>query len=814
MKIIYAFLTRAIACIVFSITLILACSCQSHDPGNFNYYGIATSSKPQEGIFFKNWILSGPIELKDTAQYEVADSIVKKAFDVDLITSVHVEKGKSISPLQFNGKDFPWKEYSSPTDIIDLQKTLGEKNFVICYALSEIISDANQKLLMGLGSDDAVKVWINGKVVHKNYTARAVTPDEDLFEINLNKGSNQVLIKIENQRLGYGFSVRPLGKDAIEDLMIQKAGIGDFEAIKLLMKYAPDLKKENNLGLTAWQVATLKGRTTLADFLATNGAVKNTNFPPLNVYIDKMMSDYNGKDSVPGIAVLVAKDGKILQEKGFGNADIEHHMKVAPDTKFRIGSISKQFTASAILRLQEQGKINVNDKLSKYFPDFPRGNEVSIYQLLTHTSGLYSYTDNDSFIDSVTKPVSDAALLNLIESGGFNFNPGEHLQYCNSGYVLLGQIVGRISGKSYSDYITDEFFKPLGMTNSGIYNNANKPTNEAIGYAIENGKIVKATDWDMTWGGGAGAIYSTVEDLFKWDEALFNGKVLNDKSMKMAFSQALLKNGKPAPEMPYGLGWMLPEYRGIKFIAHGGGLDGFLTFLSRQPEEKLTIIVLTNCTPPFLNFNPTAISSELAEYVLWQKMTPQAEYTTDTSLTSSQLEKYTGRYDYGQGAILTVTREGNQLFAQMSGQQSFEIFYMGNDEFFWKIVEAHIKFITNEQGEVTGAIHFQGGQQLNVTKLAPQAAQQQMNTITPAQLAKLTGQYDYGRGMILTIRQEGEHLYAQMSGQQEFEIFFEGNDEFSWQVVNARIKFVKNEQGEVTGAIHYQGGQKMNVKKL
>jgi CubicO group peptidase (beta-lactamase class C family) len=451
--------------------------------------------------------------------------------------------------------------------------------------------------------------------------------------------------------------------------------------------------------------------------LEKNGAEKIADFPALGEIVDRTMEPFNGKDSVPGIAVLIAKNGKILYEKGYGNANIEKAIPVSPDTKFRIGSITKQFTAASILRLQEQGKINVNDKLSQYIPDFPRGNEVTIYQLLTHTSGIHSYTNRDDFNSRIISPVSDTSLIKLIESGGFDFDPGESISYSNSGYFILGYLVSKISEKSYSNYLSDEFFKPLGMKNTGVYINTNRPANEAIGYAFENGNLVKPPDWDMTWAGGAGAIYSTVNDLFIWNEAVFNGKVLNAASLKMAFTQAKLNNGQQASGMAYGFGWMLPSYRGMKFIAHGGGLDGFLSYLLRQPEENITICVLTNASPPYQNFDPSMISMELAEYIFWKKMAPQAVYSVDTTLSADQLSLFTGKYDYGQGMILTVTLAGDHLIAQMTGQPAFEIYSMGNNEFYWKVVEAHIKFIIDKQGTVTGAIHYQGGRQLEVTKL-------------------------------------------------------------------------------------------------
>lgn len=711
------FSLKAIIISILVIQFAFSSAILAQEIKDFKGYGSATCSGFTDNNFIKNWLILGPIGISNAQQEKIDEAALKKAFDEDFLTSVTVDKSKGIEPLSLAGELYSWKSYSSKSDIIQLDKFLGDTNNILCYALTEIVTAEPKKVLIGLGSDDGVKVWVNGREVHNNNIGRAVTIDDDLFEIALIKGSNQVLIKIENQSYGYGFSFRPLGKDFISDLVITNSGSGDFDNVKMLMKYSPDLKKTNTGGLTAWQLATVKGRSEIAQFLEKNGADKSVGFPSLDKYIDNTLSPYTGKDTVPGVALLIAKEGTIIYKKGFGNANLEENLSAGTDVKFRIGSITKQFTASAILRLQEQGKINVTDKLSMYFPDFPRGNEVTIHHLLTHTSGLHNFTDRRDFMDIAIKPITEEDLYDIIKSDTFDFNPGDRFSYCNSGYVLLGFLVSKISGKPYSQYLSDEFFGPLGMKNSGVYDNSKRPANEAIGYTFQNGKMVKSADTEMSWAAGAGAIYSTVEDLFVWNEAVFNGRVLNEKSMKMAFTPGVLNNKEQTPDLPYGYGWMLSDFRGMKFIAHGGGVEGFVSSLSRQPDEKLTVAVLMNSTPAFMEYYPAMLSNDVAEYMLWQKMASQATYSADTSLSADQLKVFTGSYDYGHGMILKVTLEGEHLMAQMTGQPAFEIYYMGNNEFYWKVVEARIKFITNEQGKVTGATHFQGGQQLQVSRM-------------------------------------------------------------------------------------------------
>ena len=230
--------------------------------------------------------------------------------------------------------------------------------------------------------------------------------------------------------------------------------------------------------------------------------------------------------------MLVAKDGKVLYRKGFGYADIKNKILVTPDTKFRIGSVTKQFTAAAILKLQENNLLSVDDKLSKFIPDFPRGDEVTIHQLLTHISGIHSYTGKHDFLDKVTKTISPDSLVNAIKKDPYDFNPGEKMLYNNSGYFILGYIIAKVSGKPYDVYLKETFFDPLHMDNTGVHYAGIKLEHEAKGYANDNNRYEEALNWDMSWAGGAGAIYSTVDDLLKWNQALYGGKVLNEKTAR------------------------------------------------------------------------------------------------------------------------------------------------------------------------------------------------------------------------------------------------------------------------------------------
>jgi CubicO group peptidase (beta-lactamase class C family) len=752
-------------------------------------YGKAVYQGLPANTFLRNWMVLGPLPVSDKPG-EPDQATLKNAFDKDIITAVIVDKKKPVPPVDCAGKRYEWTSVTSPNDTIQLHKILGDTNFVFCYALAEIIAPEPSTILVGLGSDDGAKIWLNGKEVHSNYIGRAITMDDDIFEISLNKGSNQLLIKILNFRWDYGFMIRPVSGPAITDLLQRSASNGDFDNVKMLMKYAPEINQKDATGLTAWQLATIKGRTEIANYLKANGANADLSFPPLTDYVDSVFT-FDHKKKTPGAAVLVAENGKILFEKGYGLADIGFGIPVSPTTKFRIGSITKQFTASAILKLQEEGKISVQDKLSKYIPDFPRGDEVTIHQLLTHTSGIQSFTNRADFLRTATVKASTEEMMDTIKAGKFDFNPGERYLYNNSGFFILGAIIEKITSKPYGEYLQETFFTPLGMKNTGVHNSSVILENEATGYAIDNEAFEKALNWDMSRAGGAGAIYSTVEDLYLWNEAVFNGKVLTEKSIQAAFTPVTLNNGQRPEGVDYGYGWAITKMRGLTFINHGGGLHGFLSFLTRQPEENLTLVVLTNCTPAQGNTNPEQVANMIAEYVLWKKMSKQQSFTTDTTVTAEDLKNLEGRYDYGSGMVLTVTAEGDKLFAQMSGQSRFQIFPRGNDEFYWKVVDASIKFLRNEQGEISGAIHYQGGRELNVKKMP------ELNIIQVDQtvLDKYVGDYEFEPNVIISVTAADGRLFAQPTGQDKTEVFPVSETEFVAKEMDASLKFIEGDDG-------------------
>ncbi|MEI7983337.1 MAG: serine hydrolase [Bacteroidota bacterium] len=530
---------------------------------------------------------------------------------------------------------------------------------------------------------------------------------------------------------------------------------------------------------------------------------EKSNIPGLDNYISNIFKILQ-IDSMPGVSVLVSQNGDIIYQKGFGYADIEKKIPVTPDTKFKIGSVSKQFTAVAILKLQEEGKIKTGDKLSKYIPGFPRGNEVTIYQLLTHTSGIHDYNSSPNL--DMTKPVSPQALLDIIKKLPYDFNPGGRYLYNNSGYFILGYIVSQLSGKTLGEYLNDTFFKPLNMKNTGLCETGIVLNNEAQGYSV-NGKTLKKADFqEMSWTLGVGSIYSTTKDLYKWNEAVFNGKVLSDATLKVAFKQADLNSGG---KVDYGFGWFLGTNRGLEFIQHSGGVSGFSAYLERQPENKLTVCVLLNSLPSPEGIQPTINGQAISEFILQDKM-EKRNIGLDINVSENILKKYVGRYNYGQGMAMWVTLKDKQLFGQMTAMEASPLTPISENEFSFKARNAKIKFVSDTSSKVDRLFQYQDGQFFEATRLKDETPVK----INPDFFDKLTGKYDFGNNYVIEILKENEKLFVLTPYMPKYELLPTSELDYFAMEVASKISFILNKEGKAASLTSTFDGMILPAKKL
>jgi CubicO group peptidase (beta-lactamase class C family) len=413
--------------------------------------------------------------------------------------------------------------------------------------------------------------------------------------------------------------------------------------------------------------------------------------------MDQVIQSYVSSKQFMG-SVLVVRDGQILLDKGYGYANLEWQVPDSPEAKFRLGSLTKQFTAASILLLEERGKLKTDDLVKKYMPDAPAAwDKITIYNLLTHTSGIPSFTGFPDYRSSEATPTTPEKLVGRFRDKPVEFQPGEKWNYSNSGYVLLGYLLEKISGQSYKDFVEENIFKPLGMNDSGYDSNSVVILHRAYGYSPGPNGPENAGYIDMSIPFSAGALYSTTHDLQRWEQGLFGGKLLSATSLK--------KMTTPFKEN-YACGLMVRTVNGRTEIEHGGGIEGFNTELAYYPDDKLTIVVLGN-----LNGGaPGEIATKLAAVAHGEKVVLASE-RKEITVPSSTLTKYVGTYELAPTFSIVITHEGNQLMEQATNQPKLPIFAESETEFFLKVVDAQIEFFKNDKGDVIHLVLHQGGRE-------------------------------------------------------------------------------------------------------
>lgn len=305
--------------------------------------------------------------------------------------------------------------------------------------------------------------------------------------------------------------------------------------------------------------------------------------------IDEFIRAEMKTQQIPGVALAVVKDGKIVLERGYGLANVEHQVAVTPETIFQSGSTGKQFTATAVMMLVEEGKLSLEDKITKHFPDAPEAwANITVRHLLTHTSGMTDYPQDFD----LRRDYTEDELYQRVKPIPLAFQPGEKWSYSNLAYVMLGILIHKVSGKFYGDFLQERVFKPLEMTTARIINEADIIPNRAAGYVVVNGQIKNQSWVSPTLNTTAdGALYLTVYDMAKWDAALYTEKLLKKSSLEQMWTPVKLNDGKTHS---YGFGWGLGEVRGHRIIEHGGAWQGFKAQITRFVDDKLTVIVFAN----------------------------------------------------------------------------------------------------------------------------------------------------------------------------------------------------------------------------
>ncbi|MCP4656536.1 MAG: serine hydrolase [bacterium] len=411
----------------------------------------------------------------------------------------------------------------------------------------------------------------------------------------------------------------------------------------------------------------------------------------LTAELDRIFADACPADE-PGAAVIVTRDGKTILRKAYGMADLELGVALEPDMVFRLGSITKQFTAVAILMLEQEGKLKVSDDVTRHLPGYPtHGKTITIEHLLTHTSGIPSYTSLPGWMEKAREDLTVDELIAFTKDLPLEFDPGSRFRYNNSGYILLGAIIEAVSGMDYASFVEQRIFGPLGMDHSDYGSNSRIIPRRARGYHRDQGGYVNAPYLSMTQPYSAGALLANVDDLARWDAALYTDTLLPPAALARAWKPYQLADGESAG---YGYGWQVGSLGERPVISHGGGIFGFATMAIRLPEERIYVAVLSNI--PGDRPDPGGLAQRVASALCGEPHELEA-----VDVDPAILDDYTGVYRINDSETRVVTVAEGRLFTQRTNNPKLEALPMSEDTFFYEGQLTRFWFVRGEDGEIS-----------------------------------------------------------------------------------------------------------------
>lgn len=523
----------------------------------------------------------------------------------------------------------------------------------------------------------------------------------------------------------------------------------------------------------------------------------------LAIYFDKILSEQFKPDE-PGVTALVSRNGQIIYKKAFGIANLELNTPMQVDNVFWIASIGKQFTAVAILQLMEEGKLNLQDEITKYIPDYPtQGNKITIEHLLTHTSGIHNFSGMPDPEKKLALDCTPNEVIDFFKNLPMRFVPGTKWEYSNSGYFLLGYIIEKITAKPYSEYLEENFFKPLEMFNSLYANDTRIIKNKVGAYSQGENGFENSQSRNITHVYSAGAIQSTVEDLFKWHQAVHTYRLVKKENLDKAFTRYILTDGT---ETDYGYGWRLGKVYASPSIWHGGLITGFGTLEIYLPEEDVFVAIFSNCDCIY----PKDIASRLAALTTGRPY----EYK-EISDENPNLIEYTGVYENQKGLQRIITESENKLFSQLGRGPKTNLKAYQKDKFFFDNDQMQtIQFSKKEKGKI---------EKLIAEKLTGNDVWNKTNKPIPDTngikvdgkiLETYVGLYEIPSAFTFSIIKEQDKLFLQAPEQEKLEMFADTKTKFFLKVNDAQFEFVKDNSGKITKAILNQGGRQTEANKV
>lgn len=522
----------------------------------------------------------------------------------------------------------------------------------------------------------------------------------------------------------------------------------------------------------------------------------------------KAVFERNCQAEAPGMAVLLARGDEVLFRAACGQASLELGVPLTPDHVFRIGSVTKQFAAAAVLKLAEEGKLKLSDPLTKILPGYPNGDAVTVQMLLDHTSGIKSYTDLPGVMEGpIRHDLSTAQLIASFKDQPAEFEPGKGWKYNNSGYVLVGAVIEKVAGKPWHQYLQEAFFAPLQLKHTGYGDPAEGLIpGHVSGYTLKGERWAPAAFLSMTQPHAAGALVSAVDDLLVWNRALHGGKLIGKAQYRQMLTPA------KGAESPYGFGIEIGTLRGEQVLQHGGGIPGFSAFLMYLPESELSAAVLYNADsgrPGMLG------TGRIAQVLVAKALGKPYPEKKAIPVEAEALKAYEGVYriDADNARVLRVV--DGKLTSQRSGGMAFTLIPVAADTFLFDEGFSRMVFERDAEGRVTAMRFFpedEGDGERVARSDEPLPVARQPITLPLPALERLVGDYAF-EGVTLKIFLEDGSPRAQLTGQPAFEIYAESATKFFLTVVDATLDFAPAE-GAAAQVTLKQGGQEMVFERM
>ena len=411
----------------------------------------------------------------------------------------------------------------------------------------------------------------------------------------------------------------------------------------------------------------------------------------------------------PGFNIIVTKQGETIYQRSIGFANIDSKIEMKPEQVLRIGSITKQFTAIAILQLEEQGKLSLNDNITKYVEDFPSyGSDVTIHHLLAHTSGIPNHSDLNDFdrLFANKSSISPLDIITAFKDKDPKFLAGEKASYNNFGYIILGYIIEQVAGMSYREYLAQEIFAPLKMKSTSYLNENYKSEELTIGYKKSKNAYVTADNINLQLPFSAGGLCSTIGDIARWYDHVYQAQSAGEKIYETALTRQATNDGLATG---YGYGWQTGSFRGRTYFGHDGVISGFNSDTRYFLEDQLFIGVLSNCEGD----GASRLLRKISDAILSE----HKSIIDSESVNQEYIDKLSGKYELRPGFVIEISNEDDKVYGIPNGQSKVELKPIKGAKFYVQEIEAEIEFKTDDDGAINSFTLVQGGQENHAQRI-------------------------------------------------------------------------------------------------